>query len=652
MKAVIYPLEKVVLGDISITFGMKKSEAERLLGKATAVGESTPFCNGRRRCLWLLYAMIQKKDEKQSRPFCYLHLFHERFCANGDGGLLGGARRHGNGEFLGVDGERTAHMLSVPMLAEAAIDFKITKTVHKILRIAVSQKEVIASLGLHHDAFGKELTARLHRNFELCGDTLTAAGLDIERRAVIEEVNGDLRMEVLYVDDLTLGVVHLAPVGGLGLFVKLRTVARVFIANELEAVCRGRNGARAELRMRVAEEGACETNLKHRGTVVHLEKDGRARSKTGHRQISFGVIDSGDTAVREEAGLILCGRFRRDFIESCNKLGVERQQGQHKGRTEVKNGIAIFIMKRICHIRKFGIFIDERKQEIIWIVGRNGMLAAVIPTGGIERVDRIIGFDEFIHQVQISARIFKKFFSVKEISHDHEGIVANVIVGACGAFGIFAVFIAVDALHEEALDGVEKFLFACIAVSDRKTAGNDPTMIGRMEAERRHGMTALFEDLFDLFKKPVLLGGMLGKTRDQLRCGIDGVNVEARLSGVVKVCAKKVIRAVLVNIGFIMAKPLIRFFQKNGVAVARRAFHIIRKDKMRHIGSKGGAIRKTLVGRTRCKEDRQALCVVHQVVDVQIPFDRTKKILFDAFIMIFHDRTSKSFFAFILSYSF
>ncbi|MBQ8418936.1 MAG: hypothetical protein IJY37_01095 [Clostridia bacterium] len=39
MKAVIYPLEKVVLGDISITFGMKKSEAERLLGKATAVGE-------------------------------------------------------------------------------------------------------------------------------------------------------------------------------------------------------------------------------------------------------------------------------------------------------------------------------------------------------------------------------------------------------------------------------------------------------------------------------------------------------------------------------------------------------------------------------------------------------------------------------------
>ena len=32
MKAVIYPLEKVVLGDISITFGMKKSEADRLLG--------------------------------------------------------------------------------------------------------------------------------------------------------------------------------------------------------------------------------------------------------------------------------------------------------------------------------------------------------------------------------------------------------------------------------------------------------------------------------------------------------------------------------------------------------------------------------------------------------------------------------------------
>lgn len=75
MKAVISPLEKVVLGDISITFGMQKSEAERLLGKATAVGESPPFCNGRRRRLRILYAMIQKKDEKQSRPFCYLHLF-------------------------------------------------------------------------------------------------------------------------------------------------------------------------------------------------------------------------------------------------------------------------------------------------------------------------------------------------------------------------------------------------------------------------------------------------------------------------------------------------------------------------------------------------------------------------------------------------
>lgn len=39
MKAWIYPLEKIVLGDVSIAFGMTKKEVERLLGFATSIGE-------------------------------------------------------------------------------------------------------------------------------------------------------------------------------------------------------------------------------------------------------------------------------------------------------------------------------------------------------------------------------------------------------------------------------------------------------------------------------------------------------------------------------------------------------------------------------------------------------------------------------------
>ena len=39
MKAWIYPLEKIVLDDVSIAFGMTKKEVERLLGFATSIGE-------------------------------------------------------------------------------------------------------------------------------------------------------------------------------------------------------------------------------------------------------------------------------------------------------------------------------------------------------------------------------------------------------------------------------------------------------------------------------------------------------------------------------------------------------------------------------------------------------------------------------------
>ncbi len=69
MKAWIYPLEKIVLGDVSIAFGMTKKEVERLLGFATAVGESPPFCNGRRRCLRILSALKPSLvgDEKRTR---------------------------------------------------------------------------------------------------------------------------------------------------------------------------------------------------------------------------------------------------------------------------------------------------------------------------------------------------------------------------------------------------------------------------------------------------------------------------------------------------------------------------------------------------------------------------------------------------------
>lgn len=45
MKAWIYPLEKIVLGDVSIAFGMTKKEVERLLGFATSIGERH-YCFG------------------------------------------------------------------------------------------------------------------------------------------------------------------------------------------------------------------------------------------------------------------------------------------------------------------------------------------------------------------------------------------------------------------------------------------------------------------------------------------------------------------------------------------------------------------------------------------------------------------------------
>ncbi len=39
MKIEIFPLEKIVLDDISIAFGISKREVERLLGYATSIGE-------------------------------------------------------------------------------------------------------------------------------------------------------------------------------------------------------------------------------------------------------------------------------------------------------------------------------------------------------------------------------------------------------------------------------------------------------------------------------------------------------------------------------------------------------------------------------------------------------------------------------------
>ena len=143
-----------------------------------------------------------------------------------------------------------------------------------------------------------------------------------------------------------------------------------------------------------------------------------------------------------------------------------------------------FFDNGVGHVGKFGIFIPKCEDQIKDIVRRDAVLAALIPSCGIQRVDGQIRLGKTEHQVQIASRIFQKGWIVQEIREKKERMIADVVIGAGRAFGIFAVFVAVDALHQEAVDRLKKFRILRVSISNRKGGADDPAMIRRMEAER------------------------------------------------------------------------------------------------------------------------------------------------------------------------
>ena len=71
--------------------------------------------------------------------------------------------------------------------------------------------------------------------------------------------------------------------------------------------------------------------------------------------------------------------------------------------------------------------VEQTEHDVMRIVGCDLVFAAVVPTGGAQRIDRAVGLDEMVHQSDVAARIFVKLFSVEHKAHEHERIIADIV---------------------------------------------------------------------------------------------------------------------------------------------------------------------------------------------------------------------------------
>ena len=175
--------------------------------------------------------------------------------------------------------------------------------------------------------------------------------------------------------------------------------------------------------------------------------------------------------------------------------------------------------------------------------------------------------------------------------HDQQGAVAHKVVVSGGALGVFAVFIAVDALAQEIVD----VRAAVLAIQQMPAVGQRradcPAVVGRVEAQIHHGVRRAVQVAPHGGLQRVLRRSVTGKRLQHLVRRAQIVHAERAFAGIVKIGLRKVDRAVRVLMGNRIFHGQPRALKQPRVAGEFRFRRVIRFDQLlRHMHAADGQI--------------------------------------------------------------
>ena len=384
------------------------------------------------------------------------------------------------------------------MLGKAGAD---RNTVHALGcdQRAVLDDDTAAVIALEHEMLVLDAAARVEGQLHPQRGAVDAGVDDVDVQAVFDLVHLHVKHHVGAVELFAVGVVHLPPIAGGGLFGKGQVIpAGHGLVQGIAAVL---GGQRCGDKVAVLTEARADAHGQREVAVLEEQK---ARAVVQDR-----VGPASAAAAHNARPFIIFVVVRRGCAALVLQRGQLWQQHQVDEAVKAAQGVALHHLHNgVGGVQQFGLAAGIAHVEVLEVIFPRVNFLAHVPAGGVVGKNAVVGVDVGQHHFQVAQhRRIVALVAGGHGQHDH-GIVVDAVVIAGRAFGVLAVLVAVVALFQDGLGGGAAFGLIKQPGAEHQHRRDGPAVVRGVEAAVAQGIGCIADD--GLILRLQLCGSGLG----------------------------------------------------------------------------------------------------------------------------------------------